>query len=292
MKNAKKPMGSPKKQSRTRPIKAASLDVTKATSEIVSNEVETPVICTTPLPLSSLGYQPITIFAFNNQKYIKSLNQLGEKVYIKVDQPCSDVPDIILESSSSVLPHSLKIGCLKLANYNTIGVTFEWPESGHLCCLEYQIKEDDENMNIVESNYKMTDSAEAVFNGYPVSYPLIKFSEILADNDLVLQGCNKVISQLRNTTFKNNNDDLQILLDAIQQFQDTVADFIDLSNEQAHILNTNLKKKTAIAGAHDYITNLLNVQKQVCELRVSVDSMTTLVDTWITKAEEEFERIK
>lgn len=292
MKNVKKPMGSPKKQSRTRPKKSV---VSTPLSADINDDVETSITLASPsaplepLPLQSLGYQPITLFAFNNLKYIKCLNKLGEKVYIKVDQPCSDVPDIFLTSSTNVLPHSLKIGCLKLANYNTIGVTFEWPESGHLSCLEYQIKEDDDNMNVVESNFKTTESA---FIGYPVSYPLIKFSEILADNELVLEGCNKVISQLRNATFKNNNDDLQSLLNSIQQFQDAVADFIDLTKEQAHVLNDTLRKKTAIAGAHDYITNLLNVQKQVCELRVTVDSMTTLVDTWINMDEEEFERLK
>jgi hypothetical protein len=250
--SGKKPIrGSPRRQSRIK-ISDPVEELQPPSCMDMDDEVDAK--------LTSLGYSQITTI-LADCKWIKATNPLCQKVYIKVDSPCTRGDLKMQHRDSSVLPHSLKVGSLKLANYQTSGIAFEWSDPAHLCFVEYQIGEEDENVSMTECHLSLNDANP--LSSHPMSYPLIKYSELLVDSKLVMEGCDTVTRQLRNTAFQNNMEDLKELLESIKQLTEAVEDLIELSTEQGQVFASRMKTDSHSTEIHDDVLNLIQVQKSI-----------------------------
>lgn len=156
-------------------------------------------------------------------KYIKAINELGQRVFIELDTDgYVSIPEgsIAMQVSreTKFLPASLKHGVMQCSGTNIAGVAFECTEG--ICTLT-------RNVNTLEPNEEnfMYASGPSGKIASPITYPIIRLSEIQANPRLILRNTDEALRRLRNTTFRHAQEEFaktqklsQNITNAIDQF--------------------------------------------------------------------------
>ena len=277
--------------------------------DIIDNEVDDEI----ETELLSYGYIPLSNINIQNDhgeiinQYIKALNQMGQKVYILLDddniQNLDSDLTLVETKNGNIIPFSLKSGSLKMAGMDTAGIAFECDQNG-LCVLNNVMNEEDENLTSVESNFtfveERTNSAAVVENyGCHMSYPVVKLSEIRVNNTLVMDGANMVTRKLRNSSYNAYLQDMIHVQSSILELDVQNNALLELLQVNAAKLNESLatleswnkyylenppqtdcdvKKHNLIIHnmriRNDYIAYLICGMKRVAEYKPQIDKLT------------------
>src|SRR5438445_4884722 len=171
--------------------------------------------------------------------YIKALNKLGQKVYILIDVKYDNQLDadltLIETKRGNILPYSLKSGAALLFGMDVTGVAFECDKNG-LCVLTHSIDDQDDNLNVIESNFTFLDAYQqnhVVIENYGchLSYPVVKLSEIRVNNQLVVEGTDIVTKKLRINAYNEYMNDLNFLGNSIIELDLSFIDFKNVIEE-------------------------------------------------------------
>jgi hypothetical protein len=277
--------------------------------------------------LMKYNYIPLStiIIKDNNgdflNKYIKAVNQLGQKVYILIDIDVKRnvLPDLTLidTKQGSTLPYSLKAGAMKMAGLDASGIAIESDDNG-LCMLESVMDEENDNFSIVESNFTFTEEQKtgAIVENYGchMSYPVVKLSEIRVNNKLVVEGANAVTRKLRNCSYETYLEDMKQTIDAVQNLQESHQTLLNLFETNALELTNSLcnleewnnyylenkpvkecdiKKHNLIIHnmriRNDYIGYLICGLKKVSDNKYQIDKINNNIKEYIEFFNEEFE---
>lgn len=204
--------------------------------------------------LLSYGYIPLsTIIIKNDQgefmsKYIKAVNNMGQKNYILIDTDTKRnvLADLTLidNKEGNVLPYSLKAGAIKISGMDTAGLAIECNEN--ICMLSNTINEEDDNISITESNFTFSEEKSnmsvAENYGCHMSYPVIKLSEIRVNNKLVIEGANLVTRKLRNASYNMYLEDMKNTITSIKDLENSHNTLLNLFEENALNLNESLEQ--------------------------------------------------
>lgn len=180
-------------------------------------------------------------------KYVKAVNQMGQKVYIliDVDTKRNVLSDLTLVNTKmgNVLPYSLKAGAMKMAGMDASGIAIESDQNG-LCMLESVMDEENDNISIIESNFtfKEEQTTNSVVENYGchMSYPVVKLSEIRVNNTLVVEGANTVTRKLRNASYNTYIDDVKTAIEAIKELEESYVSLLTMLENNAMELTQSL----------------------------------------------------
>lgn len=180
-------------------------------------------------------------------KYVKAVNQMGQKVYIMIDVDTKRnvMSDLTLVNTKmgNVLPYSLKAGAMKMAGMDASGIAIESDQNG-LCMLESVMDEDNDNISIIESNFtfKEEQTTNSVVENYGchMSYPVVKLSEIRVNNNLVVDGANTVTRKLRNASYNTYIEDVKSTIEAIKELEESYVSFLGMLENNAVELTQSL----------------------------------------------------
>lgn len=198
--------------------------------------------------LTNLGYDPVDRIvteyddpSANTQtkqpmaNYIKVVNRRGQIVYIYLDvdgHVCISPDEEILAetTNASLIPHSLKAGAFQSAGLEVCGVAFECING--LCTLI----RDDQSMEPLEQNFILKpeendeDEPSILIGASPVAYPIVKLSDVLANPKAVEQYTDQATRRIQNASYLNCQRDLGRLGQALKDFNQSYAYFMELQN--------------------------------------------------------------
>lgn len=235
-------------------------------------------------------------------EYIKARTVRGQLVFVEMDSGgCvayrKDDLTAVRTKDAIKVPHSAKMGALECADLNVCGVAFEC--EGGICTLVRKC--DDRSMAPSEHHLvtvtKHRDTA-IVMDDNPIAYPVVKMSEIIANNCLVMENIDKVTRKMRNKGFlrckknlKENKCLLQKLVHEYHVFCENTADMFDRLqrsiDDLEHIQDPYLecppecdenKAKYRTLGfnlrtRHDYLEHLIRHCDEVAANRMALEEM-------------------
>ena len=170
--------------------------------------------------------------------YVKAINQKGQKVYILIDaagfNPNLKQDVTIMElNNNGTVPYSLKLGTFNHAGLEVSGVAFECGVDTICTLIRGEI-----DAPPTEHNYSF---ANAISNDHSlVAYPVVKLSEIIADNKTVLENVDCVIRRLRKTAYNTELNELNLAYPAIERLENSLNRFNCLKDQAVININRTL----------------------------------------------------
>lgn len=199
-----KKSNSPKKNARGSPQEKASSNKKKAVQSLKLQSGKGPA-SSLEKELITHGYMPMEKVIIRHKqndkaRYIKALNKLGQTVFIDLDSDGVvhvNPTDVTLTQTnkSTMVPYSAKMGTMNCLDLDVCGVAFEC--SNGICTLHRGVR----SSIPIETTFTTVEDygpKAAIVKGSPVAYPIIRMSEIRANNQMVLKTVNKATRKLRN----------------------------------------------------------------------------------------------
>lgn len=236
-------------------------------------------------------------------EYIKARTVRGQLVFVEMDSGgCvayrKDDLTAVRRKDAIKVPHSAKMGALECADLDVCGVAFECKDG--ICTLVRKC--DDRSMEPSEHHLvtvsKHCDKA-IVMDDNPIAYPVIKMSEIIANNCLVMENVDSVTRKMRKKAFvrckknlqenkclledlckeyrvfchntRNMFETLQCSIRDLERIQDPYLDCppeCDDNKKKFHVLGYNLRTR------HDYMDGLIRHCDEVAAHRMALEEMT------------------
>ena len=193
--------------------------------------------------LASRGYiskDKVIIRDANGQissRYIKAVNDRGQTVLVDLDtdgnvvifQSDLDRKNILIESKNgSNIPYSAMIGSYECAGMDVCGVAFEC--DGEVCTLTRT--EAAEPKMVVLTTAEKIITRQGLFGDTPISYPIVRLSEILVDPIRVGDAIDKATRRIRAAAYEIALDELCMTEKALVEMN---LSFQRLVNEQKRI---------------------------------------------------------
>lgn len=162
-------------------------------------------------------------------KYVKTIDPNGQKVYVVPDvQALVPVPSnqtpLVPSRDVTIQPYSLKNGLMESAGLDVWGIAFECHNG--VCTL-------------VRNGSDLRPSEESFINptlprqqDNPITYPIVRMSEIQANPGIVLQNTQDVSMRLRNMTYERASLELRKNREAVRGLGQAFADY-DKAQSQA-----------------------------------------------------------
>lgn len=186
--------------------------------------------------LSRLGYTPVKRIITKGEKgpvahYLKATNRRGQTVYIYLDTKghvsVKDNDEILAESNiASPIPLSLKTGAFRSAGLQVSGIALQCKNG--VCC----IIRDSSSVNPIEQNFIVqpddTEEEVSLIVESPITYPIVRLSEILADPKTVENYVEASTRQLQNDSYIQCQRDLNEIGKVLDQLNDAFGYFMDL----------------------------------------------------------------
>ncbi len=273
------------------------------------------------------GYSPLNRISIYNdstneidRQYIKSINSIGQPVYILIDNdgyaPSYD-DDISLMETKTVnnIPYSFKTGAYACTDFNVCGIAFECgPDS--VCIL----LRDENEIDPKEYNYISINGAEndmdKLTDDVLTPYPVIRLSEIRENPDLILSNSNTVTRRLRNrlySTYLNELDETQKSIDALDvsfhRFADVISNVSEKLNRTvsqleewnnfylSHPPTTDIEKdkyrkiRYNLIQRNHGILYLLRVMNRIVDINSIISSVVNDIDTLTSVTQNQFKDI-
>ncbi len=273
------------------------------------------------------GYVPLSKIVvkdegINKTQYIKALNKNGQKVFIMIDVEgynSARTTDLTLveANNASIIPFSLKMGAMTCAEKDVCGVAFECGADA-VCVVARQ----GDDLTPKETSFIYVEPASPpstaimVSEGSIMTYPVVKLSEIRANNALVLQNIDIATRNLRNTSYQSVLADLLAAQESLMNLNIAFSNFnaaremyakkiketldelegynreyilnppiTDDSKEAYRQLQFNLAKR------NDGISYLLTASKRVADHKKVIDNITTDINNTTEFCTKEFAQL-
>ena len=266
--------------------------------------------------LKSFGYQPIKTIGLKNKDdhvvYIKSINKLGQTVYIMMDVMNNINCDMTLvETQDTFAASGIKTHMMNLTGFDVHGVAIECDQHG--VCVLNNVMTNDETTRLVETNYA-TSSVTNVTDGCHLSFPIVTLSEIKHNPDLVLEGSNIVTRKIRNSFYQTYVKDMIHVRESIDQLNNAYQRLVTLFEQDALKLNETLstlenynnhyinhpptddnaiKKSNLILYnmkvRHDYVSQLLCGMQRATNYKAQIDHLVDEVDEFLEFFESQYD---
>ena len=144
-------------------------------------------------------------------RYLKTIYERGQTVFVELntDGFVSVQPEdltMIESKTASKVPLSVKTGTMDCAGLDVCGVAFEC--QGELCTLTREDPSMVPTEIVLHTVEKPTERA-LVEEGTPIAYPIVRLSEIDANNDQVVKSVDEATARIRNATYKACVEDMR-----------------------------------------------------------------------------------
>jgi hypothetical protein len=272
--------------------------------------------------LYSLGYSVISKIVTKdnngnkNVQFLKTINKRGQKVFVYVDVPgyssvhSEDI--VIIENGTSTLSYSIKNGAYNCVSTDVNGVAFEYG-SNSICTIIRNASD----LKFNEINYVFHSTIHKThleYDGCVITYPIIRFSELRQNTDIILSNTDKVVRRLRNAEDAYERNELTIMLCSLNKLNETIEDFNQSINTSTNKLVTTLKHSEDLNNIYlkenmfcndidkdDYIKNLnvliksndsivklICIMKKAAEKKKEIDKIASEMDDIISFLDKEF----
>ncbi len=144
-------------------------------------------------------------------RYLKTINERGQTAFVELDTEgfVSVQPEdltMIESKSASKVPMSVKVGTLECASSDVCGVAFEC--EGELCTLTRENPSMAPTELVLHTVSKPSERS-IVEEGTPIAYPIVRLSEINADNEQVVKSVDAATARIRNASYKACVEDMR-----------------------------------------------------------------------------------
>lgn len=269
--------------------------------------------------LELLGYRilnKIIVTEKNGEKktqYVKAINKKGQKLFVFVDIPgytTNSINDVnLVETNDNIVPYSLKQGSYECSSKTSSGVAFECGSDSFCVIIR------DSNNNPIEQNYMFKERNIVNDDGTVMSYPIIRFSELINNPIITLSNTDVATRRLRNSSYTSELQNMLTLQQSIQKLSDSfnrfneirtdvgikIKDTLSQLEEWNNIYLSNLpitdieKDKYAklqynLIQRNEYIMILLQVMKKVSDKHIIIDSITKEINEISDYTEKELSR--
>jgi hypothetical protein len=270
--------------------------------------------------LSRSNYKPYDKVFFQNSegqteaKYIKAINELGQRVFVELDTDGyvsiqeGGLP-MQVSREAKFLPASLKQGVMQCSGTNIAGVAFECTEG--ICTMTRNV----DTMESNEENFTYA-SGPSGRQASPITYPIIRLSEIKANPRLILRNTDEALRRLRNTTFRHAQEEFtktqklsQDITGAIDQFYqkilastqslaksiDELEGYNQVYLEHAPVEPEQKRNAQAIMDnllvRHDKMADLIRVLEAVSEQRAQMQAHLEILTAYTDYVEKNFTQL-
>lgn len=270
---------------------------------IDNTSIETELINNQYVPLSK-----ITVNGERQIQYIKALNKNGQYVFINIDvdgyntSRKSDLR-LIKSNQANIVPYSIKMGAIDCAQMDVCGIAFECgPEA---ICV---VSRNGDDLTPTESNFIMSmqdglHSALIESEDNIMTYPIVRLSEIRIHPQQVLINTNVVTKRLRSNAYKAVGSELARTQEAINSLNASFCKFesyrntasVSLANDVGFLeqCNTFYSENTPTCDSekekwrmvqlnlmrrNEAISELLRVSRQVAEIHIKLEAITSKID--------------
>ena len=214
----------------------------KSTSKASSSEKNVEVDNIDSVLLSK-GFAPISRIHMGEigTSYVKAFTDLGHMCYVQLDtdKPSKREQDLSLIQVDTISKEPVKNGKLTVdecSRLEVCGVAYECNEG--ICVLRRDI----DTFDLKEDIFTVTESSSlmhGIEKREPLSYPIVRYSEILANEVAVMWNISKVTSRLKVQAIHNYNKELMGIRQTVDRF--------------THVTNTLIE---AMHAARDNVINL------------------------------------
>lgn len=180
--------------------------------------------------------------------FIKIRDNSGRTAYVELDTDCSDGlgyieinenDEIMNVGDNSEIPYSLKMGTYEANNNDIYGVVFECNNS--ICVMSRK----NTALEPVESvfSYENVDGDSSYFSEQPVSFPMIKMSEVMTNPKAVQKSVSLTYNRMRNAVFDNcSKESSKLLYEQLKAVEEQIQRFQTKSGETATALKTRINE--------------------------------------------------
>lgn len=257
--------------------------------------------------LLSKGFAPVARVHLDNKKtsYLKAFTKLGHMCYIQldVDKPVIREQDLSLIKHDKITKEPIKDGRLHLdecAKLEVCGIAYECNDG--ICVL----KRDLESLDLKEDIFTVTELPSVQYGiekNAPLSYPIVLYSEIIANEDAVLWNIARVTIRLKSKSIQNYNKDLMHLRSVVTDLYDTAITLIDnmhkardnVINSTSNLHNVRDKYTMPIEEVHresydsiiyklhtceDLMGELILTSRNLSETKIDMLHMTELLSNY------------
>ena len=210
-------------------------------------------------------------------KYVKAINENGQTVFIELDIVSNveiNPSDLVMTETkdANLIPYSIKSGAYNAAGLNVSGILFECKNG--ICSINRKPS----STEPIETNFVITENPNNKY-GYikdnPIPYPIIKFSEIQANQSLTLQNINDVTLKLLNDEYNHCQKSLSSLIQLTQSFNNNLNLFQQqqqkLSQDLVILINKLNKTKKEYNSPEKIKSNLNNYNLLIYNLHKRYD---------------------
>ncbi len=282
-----KTITSPTKKSIPKPRSA----IEEPSTQNSGKSIDLPIVNDIENELSELGYTVINKIVTQKLQFLKAINKKGQKVYIYIDiSDCSVKHNeiIITETNTKSLSYSIKNGAYNCAGTDVIGIVFEYGTNS-ICTIMRR----DNELSFNETNYVFNHkdhSHNLSFEGCVITYPIIKFSELKVNPDMVLYNTDVVTRRLRNSEDSYERQELANTDCALEKLNEALCMFkFTCNNSTENLLSTIQQLKSRedyqdyelrndLIKSNDNIIKLICIMKKVASKRKEMEKITSEIE--------------
>ncbi len=181
--------------------------------------------------LTSLEYKILNKFLLDQVIYVKCVNPNGHKVYVKNDlQLYTNSKNIIPMNNieSNNISYSFKFGCYDTLDNTCCGVLFELPD-GYITVVTRV------DMKPKEYNYSLTGfppKSKTLSEDFSiVTYPVVNFSDIIENPNIILGYMDKNIINFKNDQLILQSDNINLMFDDISEIAEKFEKFNQIKQD-------------------------------------------------------------
>ena len=169
-----------------------------------------------------LGYLICEDDGSNICQYIKVKDRIGLTMYVEPDvEGMVPISGYHITKTRVVLdgkiPYSLKNGAIEVVSPYVYGVAWECDSEVCILTVDGENREPREKIFVLEEVENFDDNL-----GEPITYPVVKISEILAKPEMIHENIKQASLRLRNIELENCDHQLGRLKTGIQQLHDVI----------------------------------------------------------------------
>lgn len=231
-------------------------------------------------------------------KFIKAKDKVGHSAYVELDsaEPGHEFVDIsngetVLTSQdhASVVPYSVKMGTYECANSDVCGVAFEC--DNEICTMQ----RNDDSMAPTESVFSYTTGMgddQGILQNHPISYPIVKLTEIMENPKMVTDSIKTSHEKMRNVAFGQCMKEVEDMKCAALNLQQQIDRFDEIQTTTSNVLSTTINQLEEIHDMYEFRPPACDSEKRKLQtVRFNLSKRHDLTNNFLTYCQSVNQRI-